>query len=100
MSLPSPGPRLPSDPRAVRVIHGRETRVCVKPRKTDNGVVGWMASLGDENAKETKDGGSRGGEECQRRGMQIRNAWAESGRRRKRRRRTTSRTKKRRKRRR
>lgn len=56
--------------------------MCVKPRKTDNGVVGWMASLGDENAKETAAGGSKGGEECQRRGMQIRNAWAERGRRR------------------
>lgn len=40
--------------------------------------------MGDEDAKETTDGGSRGGEECQRRGMQIRNAWAESGRRRRR----------------
>lgn len=56
--------------------------MCVKPRKTDNGVVGRMASLGDEDAKETTDGESRGGEECQRRGMQIRNAWAENGRRR------------------
>lgn len=35
--------------------------MCVKPRKTDNGVVGRMASLGDEDAKETTDGGSRGG---------------------------------------
>lgn len=43
--------------------------------------------MGDEDAKETTDGGSRGGEECQRRGMQIRNAWAESGRRRRSRRR-------------
>lgn len=41
--------------------------------------------MGDENAKETADRGSNGGEECQRRGMQIRNAWAESGRRRRRR---------------
>lgn len=40
--------------------------------------------MGDENAKETADRGSNGGEECQRRGMQIRNAWAESGRRRRR----------------
>lgn len=40
--------------------------------------------MGDEDAKETTDGGPRGGEECQRRGMQIRNAWAESGRRRRR----------------
>lgn len=50
-----------------------------------DGVVG-----GDEDAKETTDGESRGGEECQRRGMQIRNAWAEGGRRRRRRRSSSS----------
>lgn len=48
--------------------------------------------MGDEDAKETVDRGSSGGEECQRRGMQIRNAWAESGRRRRKSRRWRRRT--------